>query len=124
MNLKKAYGQSCNGFFAKLAINHLGLGIITDYARKFGWQSGIPADFLIPPSPFLPPGANNSSVHAVGRYAAGFGYVGVNAVQAAWMMAVIARDGRALPLRILSETPVPAADELPQVFSTDTATKL
>src|SRR5690606_34308254 len=78
MNLRKAYGFSCNGFFAKLAINHLGLGIVTDYARKFGWQTGVPADVFLPPSPFRPPMINNSSVHVVGRYAAGFGYVGIN----------------------------------------------
>src|SRR5690606_15145304 len=45
MDLGRAYGKSCNGFFAKLAINRLGLSLITNFAKRFGWGSGVPADF-------------------------------------------------------------------------------
>ena len=124
MTLRRAYGQSCNGFFAKLAVNHLGLGIITDYARKFGWETGVPSDINMPASPFRPPLAHSSSVHAVGKYAAGFGYVGVNTIQAAWMMAMIANGGIARPVRVLKDTPIPPDPSLPRALSQETADRL
>lgn len=124
MNLRRAYGRSCNGFFAKLAVNHLGLGIISDYARKFGWQTGVPADVMLPQSPFRPPMVSNSSVHVVGRYAAGFGYVGVSAIHAAWMMAVLANDGLKVPVKVLTETPDPDPTSMERLFSAETAESL
>jgi cell division protein FtsI/penicillin-binding protein 2 len=106
MTLRKAYARSCNGFFAKLAVNHLGLGIITNFAHRFGWETDIPTDFHLDRSPFRPPAPENSSAHTVGRFAAGFGYVGLSAVHSAWTMLVIARDGVPAPITLFRDTPV------------------
>jgi cell division protein FtsI/penicillin-binding protein 2 len=110
MDMRRAYGKSCNGFFAKLAINRVGLSLITNFAKRFGWVSGVPSDFEMEKSPFRPPTIHNSSTHTVGKFAAGFGYVGVSAVHAAWMMQVIANKGQVVPVQIFSDTPRPEKD--------------
>jgi cell division protein FtsI/penicillin-binding protein 2 len=113
MSLRQAYGSSCNGFFAKLAINNLGLGIIANFARRFGWDTGVPADFHVERSPFRPPAPENSSTHTVGRIAAGFGYVGLSAVHSAWTMLTIARNGVPVPIKIFRDTPIVEDASLP-----------
>jgi cell division protein FtsI/penicillin-binding protein 2 len=107
MSLRKAYSMSCNGYFAKLAVNSLGLGIITNFARRFGWETGIPSDFHVERSPFRPPVPENSSAQTVGRFAAGFGYVGLSAVHSAWTMLAVARDGVPIPIKIFRDATAP-----------------
>ena len=125
MSLRRAYGQSCNGFYAKLAVNRLGLGVIKNFANRFGWQTKIPTDFALGRSPFRPPAAANSSVHTVGRFAAGFGQVGISAVHAAWMMSVIGNDGVPLPVHIFADTPAPSPNTWSaRLYSSETATRL
>jgi penicillin-binding protein A len=124
MSLRKAYGLSCNGFFAKIAVNHLGLGVISRMARNFGWEFPIPADFAIERSPIKIPAAENSSTHTIGRFAAGFGNVNTSAVHAAWNMAVIGNSGRTMPVRIFSDTPIPQFDTMPSAITKDTSEKL
>lgn len=121
LSLKRAYGASCNGFFAKLAINELGLGVITDFARRLGWEGGIPADFHVDRSPFLPPSPRNSSAATVGRFAAGFGHVGFSAVHGAWMMVMTAHGGRSIPLRLFRDTPLENPNIYPTIIQTETA---
>ena len=104
MDLKKAYGMSCNGFFAKIAVNDVGLGAILEFANRFRWQKDVPADFFITPSPLKAPSAGQSSVHTIGRFAAGFGYVGSSPVHAAWRTLAIASKGIAKPLILFEET--------------------
>ena len=70
-SLKRAYALSCNGYYASVAVNHLGLGIITQYAQRLRFGASPPADFYIPPSPLTPPTAANVSAHTVGEYARG-----------------------------------------------------
>lgn len=106
MSIKRAYGLSCNGFYAKLALNQLGLGIITDFARRFGYGSqAMITDFAVPDAQMLVPSARNSSAYTVGRFAAGFGHVSTSAVHIAWQMAMIANDGVPVPLRLFRDTP-------------------
>lgn len=125
MSLRRAFGSSCNGFFAKIAVNHLGLGPILDFARRFGWETGVPADFQMEKSPFLPPSPAASSTSTIGRFSAGFGYVGLSATHAAWMMLTIANQGAPLPLRLFRDTPVPEKSQLTQrIFSPTTAARL
>ncbi len=124
MNLRKAYGLSCNGFFAKIAVNNLGLGVIAKMARNFGWEALIPADFALDKSPIKIPAAENSSTHTIGRFAAGFGQVNTSAVHAAWNMAIIGNAGKIMPVRIFSETPVPAETSLPSAITRETSEKL
>ncbi len=125
MNLRRAFGHSCNGFFAKLSVNHLGLNIINNFAKRYGWKSGIGTDFNLQKSPFRPPTAENSSAHTVGRFAAGFGYVGISAVHAASMMLTIANHGVAHPIRVFADTPL-ADKNLSEerIFSEETAADL
>jgi penicillin-binding protein A len=104
MDLERAYGMSCNGFFAKLAVNRIGLGVIQDMAARFGWNGyPVKTDFKLPPSPIKVPNPRTSSVHTVGRFAAGFGSVGTSAAHMAWQMLAIARDGEAIPLRMFAD---------------------
>lgn len=111
MDLRQAYGHSCNGFFAKLGVNELGIGILSKYATKFGWNRKIPADFEIPESPIHTPKTRFVSTHTVGKFSAGFGMVGINAFHAAWMMHVIARDGDGYPIRLFADTPAKITGE-------------
>jgi cell division protein FtsI/penicillin-binding protein 2 len=126
MSLRKAFGHSCNSFFAKLAINQLGLGTITYFAKIFGWEQQLPADFDVAPSKMLPPGASHSTTHTVGRFAAGFGHVGISPVHANWIALAVGNKGRSRDLRLFSEK----LDEslLPteghQLVSADTASRL
>lgn len=100
MNLHRAYALSCNGFYAQLGVRKLGLGPIIDLSYRYGWETDIPTDFSVPISYLDAPSAKSASVATVGRFAAGFGYVGISAVHSAWQMLAIANDGVPLPLRI------------------------
>ncbi|RYZ87245.1 MAG: hypothetical protein EOP04_12160, partial [Proteobacteria bacterium] len=113
LTLRRAYGHSCNGFFAKLAVNTIGLGPIINMAHKLGWNSTtIASDFLLPPSPLRAPTESASSIHTIGKFAAGFGSVGLSAVHAAWQYQTIANDGLAIPVHLFQDTasPDPAKD--------------
>ena len=134
MSLKRAYGQSCNGFFAKLVVNQLGLHSVVNFAKRFGWDQTIPADFLTESSPLGSPQPKSASVHTVGRFGAGFGYVGTSAVHAAWLTNAIANDGLTKPIRLFQDTPNHIhgpvslnenyAQTSTQIISATTATKL
>ncbi len=100
MSLEHAFAHSCNSFFAKLAVQYVGMGLMEQFADKFGWGHIIPADFYIPTSPLDLPIAGESNIQTVGRFAAGFGRVGLSPVHAAWVNLLIANKGRAQPLRI------------------------
>ena len=124
MTLKRAFGQSCNGFFAKIAINKIGLGPILHYSKKFGWnQKPIPADFHIPPSPYLFPQAGSSSARTVGKFAAGFGYVGISTLHAAWQTLMIANNGVAKPLKLFTSSQF-SERTYTRIISEDTAQTL
>ena len=104
-SLDRAYALSCNSFYANIAVNRLSLGSIQKYASTLRFNAAIPADFYVPPSPLVAPQLGKTSAHIVGRYAAGFGRVGISAVHAAWISLVIANGGYAQPLRIFKDTP-------------------
>jgi cell division protein FtsI/penicillin-binding protein 2 len=46
------------------------------------------------------PNPETSSVHRIGRFAAGFGFVGLSVAHAAWQMLTIANDGQSMPLKL------------------------
>jgi cell division protein FtsI/penicillin-binding protein 2 len=100
MNLGDAFAHSCNSFFAKLAVQYVGMGLVERFAQKFGWGRIIPADFYIPLSPIDIPIPEASNIQTVGRFGAGFGRVGLSPVHAAWLNLLIANNGRVKPLRI------------------------
>ena len=104
MSLRKAYGLSCNNFFAKLAIDEVGIGALAEYAQKFGYGLALPADFTTETSYMNMPAPQNSSAYTVGRFAAGFGPASTSAVHVAWQMIAIANDGISRPLVLFSDT--------------------
>jgi penicillin-binding protein A len=125
MTLRRAFGHSCNGFFAKLAVNQLGIGAITHFAKFFGWEKAIPIDFALEPSNMMPPTASNSTTHTVGRFAAGFGLVSISPLHAAWMATLIANKGYSKPLNLFLDSPKAApAPAAPPIFSLQTAGQL
>lgn len=103
MSLERAFAFSCNSFFAKLAVQYVGMGLISKYAEKFGWGITIPADFLVPRSPIDLPAAASSNIQTVGRFAAGFGRVGMSPIHAAWFNLTIANKGQTQQLRISAD---------------------
>jgi cell division protein FtsI/penicillin-binding protein 2 len=125
MSLRRAYGLSCNGYYAKLAVNQLGLGTIMHYANLYGWNRPLDADFFIPVSPIKAPDSRTASALTVGKFSAGFGYVGLNAAHAAWVMLTIARNGEALPLQLFADTVEKRLPTIyPKIIEPETAGKL
>ncbi len=114
MSLEQAYGKSCNGFFAKLAVNDVGLGAILQMAERFRWQQPVPSDFFIPTSPLLSPDPQKSSAQTVGKFAAGFGDVGSSVMHAAWRTLVVASNGQSKPLKLFIDSPEVAPNDKPE----------
>jgi penicillin-binding protein A len=105
LSLRRAYADSCNGFFAKLITDYVGLSMLRRYSERFGWSpSVIKADFDVPESQIALPEALSASAHHVGRFTAGFGRVGLSAVHATWQMLALANHGMARPLRLFQNT--------------------
>ncbi len=111
MTMRRAYGHSCNSFYAKMAVNTLGLGVISDFARKFGFGQPPLADFYVEPGTIVAPTPTTSSTYTVGRYAAGFGMVSTSAAHVATTMLAIANDGKRVPLRFFRDSPAAAPSE-------------
>jgi cell division protein FtsI/penicillin-binding protein 2 len=124
MTMRSAYGRSCNGYFANLIVNNVGLGTVTTLARKFGWGRPIEADFEVEPSALTTPDPRGASTLAVGRFGAGFGLVGISAVHAAWIATALANDGVPKALRIFKDSPVSPDDPSRRLVSEDTAARL
>ena len=128
MSLSRAFANSCNSFFAKLTLQYLGVGGLNNYAKKLGWNEGIGADFQLNSSPMNPPKPARSAIHTVGRYAAGFGMVGLSPIHAAWINLVIARDGVPLALKIFSDhdqkDPIETAKNAKPIFHQENAMSL
>ena len=94
-------------------------------AEKFGWNGKpISADFAVLPSPIKVPNPATSSAHRVGKFAAGFGNVGLSVAHAAWQMLAITNQGVPMPLRFFSyklpENPKPAD----RIMSVETSKEL
>ncbi len=119
MSLRKAYALSCNGYYARLAVNHLGVGIVTDFARGFGWLNHIDSDFYVPESPINIPRAQGSSIHTIGKFAAGFGMVGISAAHASWMSMIVANGGIVKPLIAFADSNIESNIEK-RIFSDKT----
>ncbi len=105
LSYKRAFAQSCNGFFAKVAVEKLGYGVMAEYAKIFGWGAAIPSDFFVPTSsmPFAPEAS--LSVQTVGGMAAGLGRIYTNVFHVAWQYMMIANGGYVKPLQLLASTP-------------------
>lgn len=96
--LNEALGMSCNPVFSRIMLKYLKPFQLRNYAKQFGFNSDIPADFDLPQSPANIP----TSDYEIGRTAAGFGDVYLTPIHAAAMMAGIANGGF-LPKPLLVE---------------------
>lgn len=124
ISMRRAFGKSCNGFFANVIVNDIGLGGVAQTARRFGWMNNVDVDFALEPSPITLPDPQGASTHAVGRFGAGFGDVEISAVHAAWIALALANDGVSKPLRLFRDTPVARSDESARVVSAETAARV
>ncbi len=122
IDMKVAYGHSCNGFFAKLALNNTGLGPLIAYAHRFGWDRIIPADFDIPKSPITVPMVGRSSAHTIGKFAAGFGNVKSSTAHALWRILAIGNNGIPQRLSLFTGQSLPHAQK--PIIKADTSKEL
>jgi penicillin-binding protein A len=100
ISLSKAYGQSCNSFYAFMGISILGTSNLRNWATKLGWGRFIKSDFSIPVSQFELSSPNSSSSYSMGKQFAGFGNIGLSPVHAAWLALLIANKGVSKDLRL------------------------
>ncbi len=124
ISLKMAFARSCNGFFAKIGVTQLGLGVIDQYAHSYGWGQKIPVDFSLKSSPIHSPEPEHASLQTIGKFSAGFGQVGMSAVHAAWIFQTIAKDGIPGELRLFQGVqPIETQSSKP-LFKKETAYQL
>ena len=124
MSLRKAYGDSCNTFYAMLAVRFLGVGMMTNVAETLRWGQEIDADFVVPPSPIHIPNPKTSSIQTVGKFSAGFGLVGMSVAHGLWITLAIARNGMATQLNLFADSQVPGLTRTTAVMEPATAEKL
>ncbi len=125
-SLSTAFADSCNNFYASMALQRVGLGPILDVANHMGWgEQNLSADFEVSGSPLLPPTATHSDIRDVGRYAAGFGPAGLSPAHGAWLSLMIANHGEPTPLVLFADTArVPLAYTSKPIYSQKTGTEL
>lgn len=124
MNFERAFALSCNSFYAKVSVKHVGLGLIDEYAKRFRWGRSLPADIKVPKSPIRLPRAGSSNIQTIGRFAAGFGPVGISPLHAAWIILMIASEGRNRRISLLKDSQEPAEGLRVPLIKADTARKI
>ena len=122
IKLSRAYGLSCNNFFAKMGLSFINIVQIKKWSSKLGWNKKIAADFSIPISKINFPIIKKSSMYNIGTYYAGFGNIGLSPLHALWIALTIANNGQSKPLT-LHRTTKQHNNALP-LFSHNTAIKL
>lgn len=93
MSFDKAFGASCNTFFARLALYHVGLASLKTYAEKFMFNKPIPSDVRIQTSLFLLPDAETATPQEIAEAGSGFGATKLSPIHAALLSATIANGG-------------------------------
>ncbi|MCX6128099.1 MAG: penicillin-binding transpeptidase domain-containing protein [Proteobacteria bacterium] len=136
ISVERAFCNSCNGFFANMAVKQIGLEKMIEYATKLGWtlESGtsFSADFQNEKSQIQPPRceekdriSQNIYRGEIGQLAAGFGYAYLSPLHAAWISMVIGNNGRSIPIRIFKGSESWSKNsEAQQIISEETAKHL
>lgn len=93
MSFYKAFGSSCNPFFARLALYHVGLASLKKYAEKFMFNKPIPSDIKIQTSLFLLPDAETATPQEIAEAGSGFGATKLSPIHAALLSATVANGG-------------------------------
>lgn len=89
IGFSQAMAKSTNPPFARVALKHLSLGDLEQYAMRFGLGSTIPFYSEVDPGEvFLP-----ATEYEVARAAAGFGHVKISPLHAALVMSAVQNDG-------------------------------
>jgi penicillin-binding protein A len=122
IKLSRAYGLSCNNFFAKMGLSFINIMQLKKWSSKLGWNKKIAADFSIPISKINFPAIKKSSMYNIGTYYAGFGNIGLSPLHALWIALSIANNGYSMPLTLHKSTKQ-QTKALP-LFSYNTAIKL
>jgi len=113
MSLRRAYGISCNRFFAKEAIQTIGFPTLNKYIKKLGWDAKTKiADIPVNNTRIHIPDPDKVSTQNLGKFSAGFGKVGMSSLHAAWQMMTIMQHGKQTPLRFFSSSPAPKWNRL------------
>ncbi len=121
LSFKKAYGKSCNNFFAKLIVEKIGLNIVTDYTKRFGWYSPLQTDVTDQtPNIFLPEAISSNS-QSIGKFGAGFGKVYTSVLHQLWIINTIGNKGMGQKLRLYKNT---SQSSQTQVIQSSTAEKM
>ncbi len=113
ISLRRAYGVSCNRYFAKEAIQTIGFPTLHKYIKKLGWNVNTKiADIPVNNTQINIPDPDKVSTQNLGKFAAGFGKVGMSSLHAAWQMMTIMQDGKQAPLRFYNKSPRPIWNDL------------
>ena len=89
LSFSEALGISCNPVFSRIALKYLEPYHLRNYARLFGFNQDLHADFALDASVASVP----TNSYELGRTAAGFGAVTLSPIHAATIMAGIANGG-------------------------------
>ncbi len=93
MPFDRAFGSSCNTFFARLALYHVGLSSLKHYSEKFMFNKPIPSDIKIQTSLFLLPDIETATPQEIAEAGAGFGATKLSPIHAALLSATVANGG-------------------------------
>ncbi len=105
MTIAEALGLSCNPVFSRIVLKYLKPFQLRNYARNFGFNSEIPADFALPMSSAEIPLDN----YGLGRTAAGFGDVTLTPIHAVAIMSGIANGGFLPKPSIIDRVSIPGS---------------
>lgn len=99
MTLSDAMGKSCNPVFARIALTSLSPRHLEEYARRFGFDTGLQCDFPIQQSYF----ESGHTDFEIARTAAGFQGAKISPIHAALVAAAVANGGDLLRPYLIDE---------------------
>ena len=87
LTLARAFGLSCNTFFARIALYQVGLSRLRMFAERYGFNKPLPSDLFAETSLALFPQLETSTALEVGEAGAGFGASKLSPLHAAVLSA-------------------------------------
>lgn len=93
LSFARAFGNSCNTVFARVALYWTGLASLRDYAEKYMFNKPIPSDLRLETSAALMPQLEAASALEVGEAGAGFGASKLSPIHAALLSAAAGNGG-------------------------------
>lgn len=132
LTLAKAFGNSCNTAFARVALYWTGLSTLRQYAEKYMFNKPIPSDLRMETSAALMPQLESASALEVGEAGAGFGASKLTPIHAALISATAGNGGVMMAPYLVEaafdqagkQVYTAAPREISRVFSKKTSEKL